>query len=180
MHFFRFFEGLMGGLFMNSIYEQIKDRLTMNAVARRCGFEVNRAGFMSCPFHHENTASCKLYKNSFYCFGCGEGGDIIKFVSKLYGIGNFQAALRINDDFGLGITARKPNRSEYSEFLKKQAEEKRKLEKYRAEYRKKSDEVKMLRSLPKPKTEDEGGRYAKYLARLDYLENCWFVENHWR
>lgn len=165
---------------MYSIYEKIKDRLTMNTVAKRYGFEVNRSGFISCPFHHEHTASCKLYKNSFYCFGCGVGGDVIKFVAKLYGIGNSQAALRINDDFCLGLSNEKPNQAEYSRLIKKQADEKRELEKYRSEYRKRCDEVRLIRSLPKPETEDEGERYAKYLARLDYLENYWFVENHWR
>ena len=164
---------------MYSIYEKIKNTLTMNTVAKRYGFEVNRSGFMSCPFHHEHTASCKLYKNSFYCFGCGAGGDVIKFVAKLYGIGNSQAALRINDDFCLGFSNEKPGRAEYSRLMKKQAEEKRKLEKYRAEYRRKCDEFRIIRSLPKPETEEEGGTYARYLARLAYLE-YWFEENPWR
>ncbi len=164
----------------SSIYEQIKGRITMDLVARRYGFEPNRARFISCPFHREDTASCKLYENSFYCFGCGVGGDIIKFVSKLYGIGNSQAALRLNDDFCLGLTDRKSSRAEYKRYVKKQAEEKRKLDDYRTEYNLKTEEFKLIRSLPKPETEDEGERYAKYLARLDYLENYWFVENHWR
>ena len=35
-----------------------------------------------CPFHNEKTPSFFLYpeSNSFYCFGCNKGGDVITFV----------------------------------------------------------------------------------------------------
>lgn len=35
-----------------------------------------------CPFHSEKTPSFVVYpeNNSFYCFGCGAGGDVITFV----------------------------------------------------------------------------------------------------
>ncbi len=38
-----------------------------------------------CPFHNEKTPSFTVYEDtsSFYCFGCGTGGDVITFV-KLY------------------------------------------------------------------------------------------------
>ena len=36
----------------------------------------------SCPFHSEKTPSCHIYSESqsFYCFGCGAGGDVITFI----------------------------------------------------------------------------------------------------
>ena len=36
----------------------------------------------NCPFHSEKTPSCHIYTEtqSFYCFGCGAGGDVITFI----------------------------------------------------------------------------------------------------
>lgn len=38
-----------------------------------------------CPFHNEKTPSFTVYpeSNSFYCFGCGAGGDVITFVRRM-------------------------------------------------------------------------------------------------
>lgn len=38
-----------------------------------------------CPFHGEKTPSFTLYpeNNSFYCFGCGAGGNAITFIQKI-------------------------------------------------------------------------------------------------
>ena len=39
----------------------------------------------SCPFHSEKTPSCHVYteNQSFYCFGCGAGGDVINFIRRI-------------------------------------------------------------------------------------------------
>lgn len=73
------------------------------------GVEFNAAGFCRCPLHQEKTASFKLYEksNSFFCFGCGKGGDAIRLYAELKGIRYFQAMHRIDDEFNLGVFVKK-------------------------------------------------------------------------
>jgi DNA primase catalytic core len=46
-----------------------------------------------CPFHDEKSASFTVSasKNMFKCFGCGVGGDAVKFIEKLKGISYIEA-----------------------------------------------------------------------------------------
>lgn len=79
---------------MMSNIEEVKQNNPMPEVVRRYGIEINRAGFCRCPFHTEKTASMKIYAQSFYCFGCGAGGDVIDFV-RLYERCDFKTAFRM-------------------------------------------------------------------------------------
>ncbi|CAB4158950.1 Zinc finger, CHC2-type [uncultured Caudovirales phage] len=54
------------------------------------GHELRRAGrklFTCCPFHHEKSGSCSIddERGRFHCFGCGERGDTIDYISKTRG-----------------------------------------------------------------------------------------------
>lgn len=60
--------------------DEIKQSVSMHEIVERYGLHPNRAGFISCPFHKEKTASMKIYKDSFHCFGCGNSGDVLSFV----------------------------------------------------------------------------------------------------
>ena len=57
----------------------------------------------SCPFHNEKTPSFSVKSNRFKCFGCQKSGDSVKFVSEYFNISAYQAALKINQDFGLNL-----------------------------------------------------------------------------
>lgn len=93
----------------------LKNLLTMRDVTERYGIEINRAGFAHCPFHSgDRDASLKIYSGGrgWYCFGCGEGGDVISFVQKLFGLDFMSALHKLNDDFGLnlpGLAANSPS-----------------------------------------------------------------------
>lgn len=87
------------------VFRQIKEQITMTEVAEYYGLSLNHAGFCRCPFHSEKTPSFKVYAetNSFYCFGCGKGGDAIAFVMKMFKLGNISAAKKLNMDFRLNL-----------------------------------------------------------------------------
>ena len=96
---------------MNDLAAAIREAVPMAEAAQFYGLEVNRSGYALCPFHREDTPSLKVYPQGFYCFGCGKGGDVIRFVMELYGLTFAQAAQRLNSDFHLGLLAGKPSRA---------------------------------------------------------------------
>lgn len=82
----------------------IKQALTMYQVVTAYGFEVNRAGFIHCPFHAgDNQGSLKVYDGAggFCCFGCDAKGSVIDFAMKLFGLNYNQACEKLNLDFNL-------------------------------------------------------------------------------
>lgn len=164
----------------NNLAEQVKDRLTMGEVARHYGYEPDRAGFVRCPFHSgDRTASLKTYpgRGGFYCFGCSAHGSVIDFVMQLFDLDFRQALLRLNADFGLGLTADKPTRTEASKIAQKRAREARELEEYRREYQ---SRVALHRAYYLAlKKEEETPLYFLALKGLPHLE-YWFEEHPWR
>ncbi len=56
-----------------------------------------------CPFHNEKTPSFTVYpeNGSYYCFGCGQGGDIITFMMKIENLDYIDAVRRLADKAGL-------------------------------------------------------------------------------
>lgn len=51
--------------------------------------------FYKCPLHNERTASFVWYRrnNSYYCFGCNEGSDVIDLYMKLHKV-SFKEAVK--------------------------------------------------------------------------------------
>ena len=69
---------------MGMTVDDLKEQYSMRDIVERYGFRPDRGGFINCPFHTgDRTASLKIYKDSFYCFGCAEHGDIFNFVMKM-------------------------------------------------------------------------------------------------
>ena len=58
-----------------------------------------------CPFHLEKTPSLVVYEDtqSFYCFGCGTGGDVITFIMKIENLEDVEAVKFLAARVGLTV-----------------------------------------------------------------------------
>ncbi len=56
-----------------------------------------------CPFHNEKTPSFTVYPDSqsFYCFGCGAGGEVISFIRKAENLDFSEAVRYLCDKAGM-------------------------------------------------------------------------------
>lgn len=81
-----------------NIFQAVKEAVSCRDAASFYGIKVGGSGLCRCPFHNDNTPSMKV-DIRYYCFGCGEKGDVIDFVGKLYGLRPYDAAKKLADDF---------------------------------------------------------------------------------
>ena len=86
-----------------NVFEEIRDMVPMEDVARFYGLELNRSKMACCPFHPDNNPSMKIYDDHYHCFGCGVHGDATDFVARLFQTSQIDAAKRISLDFGLNL-----------------------------------------------------------------------------
>ena len=58
-----------------------------------------------CPFHSEKTPSFTVYPDSqsFYCFGCGAGGDVVTFVRRMENLDYIEAVKLLAQRAGLAM-----------------------------------------------------------------------------
>ena len=83
--------------------EEIKQQYSMRNIVEQYGFKVNRAGFISCPFHTgDRSPSMKIYPKDFHCHACGANGDIFTFIQLMDSV-DFKTAFQ-----SLGGTYEKP------------------------------------------------------------------------
>lgn len=56
-----------------------------------------------CPFHNEKSPSFTVYpeSQSFYCFGCGAGGDVITFVRRIENLDYIEAVKTLAERAGM-------------------------------------------------------------------------------
>lgn len=75
----------------SSIFEEIKSKVPLEDEVEKAGARLIRSGAgrqkCCCPLHQENTPSFMIYKgedyDTFYCWGCKTGGDVIEFIKAL-------------------------------------------------------------------------------------------------
>jgi DNA primase catalytic core len=89
------------------LIEKIKDTALIEEIVgesvklRRAG--VNLQGL--CPFHNEKSPSLIVSPNrqSFKCFGCGKGGDVVSFVQERDGLTFPEAAKKVGARYGIEV-----------------------------------------------------------------------------
>ncbi|MBQ3589463.1 MAG: DNA primase, partial [Clostridia bacterium] len=70
----------------------IEDVISSYVTLKRAGSNMNGL----CPFHSEKTPSFTVFPGtqSFYCFGCGAGGDAISFIMRVENL-DYMSAIRL-------------------------------------------------------------------------------------
>ncbi len=81
---------------------------------------IKRAGRISkglCPFHGEKTPSFTVYPDtqSYYCFGCGNGGDVITFIKNIENLDYIDAVRFLADKNGMNM----PEENTYDDLMNK-------------------------------------------------------------
>lgn len=70
-----------------NLFEEVKNRMPIQALITKFNLNPVKRGAMLCPFHNERTPSCSVSPigDKFHCFGCGAGGSVIDFYRLLTG-----------------------------------------------------------------------------------------------
>ena len=79
----------------------LKERHPLGDVVEAAGVRLRGRGRVRqgvCPFHDEVEGSFTVYADSerFYCFGCGEGGDVLDFLQRSDGLSLPEAIRRLD------------------------------------------------------------------------------------
>lgn len=163
--------------------QRIKEALDLKAVMTHYGVEFNRNGFAKCCFHKEKTASLSVKDGYFKCFGCGAGGDVIAFTTRLFGISFAQALVRLDNDFRLGVLSapltqetldglRRARQLEKADLADRQAQYMKNTLAYRAHW------WAIAHLAPKTPSEPFNDRYVAALKELPVLD-YWFDTHGW-
>ena len=91
-----------------NIKEEIRDKTDIVELVREYIPTLKQKGrgfWARCPFHDEKSASFQVNQERqiYHCFGCGEGGDIYKFVMKLEGLSFPEALEKLGERVGIEV-----------------------------------------------------------------------------
>ena len=154
-----------------SVFEAVKQSITVREAAQMYGIEVNRSGMACCPFHDDKNPSMKLNEEYFYCFGCGATGDVIDFTARLYNLSPKEAAEKLAQDFGLAYDSLAPPRRRY---IRQKSEAQKFKEDRDHAFRVLADYFHLLRKwetdyTPKTPEENPHPRFMEAIQKKDYV-----------
>ncbi len=84
-----------------NLFKIVKYGVSCRLAAERYDVEVNHYGMARCPFHNDRQPSLYVADDHYYCFACGEHGDVIDFVGRLFQLSPYDAAQKLAADFNL-------------------------------------------------------------------------------
>ncbi|SEN19079.1 DNA primase [Lihuaxuella thermophila] len=114
----------MGGRIPEEIVEQIRAHFDiLDVVQRYVHLKKSGRNYLGlCPFHSEKTPSFSVSpeKQLYYCFGCGTGGDTIKFIMEIEQMTFAEAVRHLADQAGIQVPESEPSFSDQKEDERQQ------------------------------------------------------------
>ena len=155
------------------IFEIVKENVNLREAAELYGIDVNRYSKALCPFHNDRHPSLYVADDHYYCFACGEHGDVIDFAAKLFGLPLYEAAQRLAADFHL--TPDKPPSAAALHAKRIRTEAQQLRENERLCFSVLTDYARVLRDwkvryAPKSSEEAPNARFVEACHRLDETE----------
>ena len=96
---------------LDEFVEKVSERTDIYSVVSQYVTLTQKSGryWGNCPFHNEKTASFSVSpdKGLFYCFGCGAGGNVFKFLSLIENITYFEAVKLQAQRLGIDLPRKK-------------------------------------------------------------------------
>ena len=156
-----------------NLFEIVKYGVSCREAAELYGVEVNRYGMALCPFHNDRHPSLYVADDHYYCFACGEHGDVIDFAARLFGLPLYEAAQQLAADFHL--TPEKPPSAAALHAKRIRTEAQQLIENERLCFSVLSDYARVLRSwkvqyAPQSPAEAPDERFEEACHKLDEAE----------
>jgi len=113
----------MAGKIRSSDVEEVKARINIaDVIGDYVVLKNASVGSLKglCPFHDEKSPSFNVRpaQGFYHCFGCGEGGDVFKFVQQLDGISFTEAVEKLASRIGFTLTYESGGSSENSSSIR--------------------------------------------------------------
>ena len=152
-----------------NLFSDVKASINTQEAARQYGLEINRYGKALCPFHNDRHPSLYVADDHYYCYGCGEHGDVIDLTARLFDLSLYEAAKKLAYDFG--ISQDKPRQ----DIRRKKNEAQRLKENEQLCFLRLTKDQKRLqvwKKLYAPLSPEDtpDSRYLEACHRLDYVE----------
>lgn len=107
--------------FDNNFIDELKTRVNIvDVIGREVSLKKAGSSYKGlCPFHSEKTPSFNVNEERqfYHCFGCGEKGDVIRFVERYYNLSFVESVEKLCEDYGIRMPEQKRgHRTDYNKY----------------------------------------------------------------